>query len=375
MAAEAQYRTVHVRGSEPGKGTAVSRGRDCFVITAAHVVGDPDATVVGEHLKTSRAIPVIRDTELDLAVLKVLDAQEICGADYYLRFDLANLLAANGDGVLRVREEDGSQSEVRLSLAPPPSTAPDRIVRRLTPPHHFLVYGHESGDALGEGHSGAMVFVAGQPAGILTRVFTTGDAGGRILRIDRISSAVAATVPLELPSEERARLDDQIAGDMLIKNTNFTRTADFCLKLWQLGKWIARPEETLTPRAGRRSAWGGDQVDVESMLFPGATTVVTFEQRDRSLHRDARTLIGFVPRASELDPVWRSLEGAVDRCLNTKGQVEQIRLRSGLRREKYGHRTMWEVERTGRMGVSTEDANVWLDFSGREITLRVWTIQ
>ena len=377
--AHGQYKSVHVIGSQPGKGTAVSRGSDCFVITAAHVVANPEATVIGEYRKKSKATPVIRDEAADVAVLRVNDGSQICGPDYYMRFDLTSLLSTYNEGVLRVRDDDGTEFEMHLAIDPASTgdlTLPQGL-RRPGSLTHFTVRSLSPGESLAEGHSGAMFFIGNQPAGILTSVLTVGRAGGRILRIDRVSRSVDAIVPLEAPLEERARLDPQLAADMLAKNANFIRTSDFCRNLWTLGKWVAKADYQLTSEAHRRSAGGGDEWAIPSLLISAINTVVTREAREKSLYRTANTTIGFVPESTDLNRVWQPIEAAIDACLQSKmnKEVQQVQLRQGLRRDRSDKRTMWIVERTGRAGFATEQSDIWLKYESRAIVLDVWTIQ
>jgi hypothetical protein len=221
-----------------------------------------------------------------------------------------------------------------------------------------------------------MLYVGGQPVGILTEVVTVGTPGGYVLRIDRISREVAAVVPLAAPPEDVARLDDAVAGEMLSRNVNALGTREVCVKLWGLAKFVARPEEgkKLNPSATRRSALGGTETDNPGLLLPTMNTAVTLNGDASSFSLDATTLVGFVPRGTELDSVWDLAEGAIDRCLRSDARdaVGDVTLGATLRRERLSKRTMWEVEATKG---SNREANVWLKFDGRRLELSVWRIE
>ena len=49
---------------------------------------------------------------------------------------------------------------------------------------------------------------------------------------------------LEAPAEDQARYNAQLASEMTQKNLNFVNTREFCRKLWQQAKFVAKPETT-----------------------------------------------------------------------------------------------------------------------------------
>ena len=364
----ADFTNVHieVEGGPGGKGVAVSRGLDCFIITAEHVVGDDPLAieVIGADRKTSPAGRWWAKPAVDLAVIKIENPAEICGCDFYINIDyLEQRLEQNRFGVLRIRSEDGSEFDLKVQLV-----SWDR--------NYIHVKQQSTGQEIGERRSGSMLYLGRQPVGLLVKVSTGQDKIGYVYRIDRINEQVGKFLPLAEPLEEEARYNDQLAIDILRKHVNYMQTEDFCRNLWRVAKWVTKPEgDTYRYEARRRGSLGGDEYIIKSMLFPGVNSVVTFSGTERK-HRMVVTRIGYVPASMQIDRIWSTVEQAIDKCIdsNINEEIGGIRRRTGMRRNRSENRTMWTVERSGFLGISMEDADIWLEFTSREIKLLVWAI-
>lgn len=372
----AQFVNVHVEvdGGPGGKGLAVSRGLDCFVITALHIVDAPfDINVISKHRKRSPATKVYRKPEWDLAVIRVKNPKEICNRDWYIRLgDLEKKMQVNRTGFLKIRLEDGTEQKIALSTEPIRHNGGFSL--EVDP--HFPVYTQSSVVQLGERHSGSIFYLDGLPAGMLVTVQTQGRLGGTMLRFDYISEAIAKFLPLERPSE----YDDQTAMDVLYKSLNYLETQNFCRNLWKLGKFVARPDRQLQPTAKRRSPTGnGYDYDIDSLLIPNVNSIYSIEKwSSGEKYRAVLTTIGVIPTNLELDPIWRQLENSVNRCMSsdTNKEIGEVRLHGdGMRRHEYKKISMWKIARETSWPLLYDIADVWLVFGVRELNLKVWTIQ
>jgi len=357
----AQTVNVHIRSDGPGgKGIAVTRGLDCFIVTAAHVV--PEAVpieyeVIGSGGRTSTAKRTWRDPNgADLAVMRVADPDRVCGRDFYLQVtDTVALTHTHRTGVLRVRGEHGSDVEIAVGVG--------RTLGRRTP---VYIYPQPGAGDLGRGLSGGMLYIAEQPAGILTEVTTGADARGTILPINTIAEKLATFLPLSLPPQP----GEQEWADIARKTVGYMRDAAFCRNLWSAGKMVARPEGTIHYAERRHSSQGGMEYDLDSTLLPGVTSRLKDEENGK--RRTLVTVLTRVPPTLDFAVLWNQAEQAIDDCLasDTDEQVGNVRRRSALRRD--GSRSKWAVERTGSWGQSQENADIWLEFYAPRLLLTIW---
>lgn len=347
---------IEVEGGLGGKGIAVSRGVDCFVITAKHVVGDEPLPikVIGADGKTSTAVRLWADSalDIDLAVIQIENPDEICGRDFYMNLDsLEQRMKQARFGVLRIRSEDGSEFELNVQLV---SWSKDYI----------HVKQQSIGQEIGERLSGSMLYYGLQPLGLLVKVSTGQDKIGYVYRIDRIKEEISKFLPLTEPFEEKVRFNDQLMVDVLRKHVNYMQTEDFCRNLWRVAKWVAKQDTTYSYTIKRKGLKGGHNYIIKSMLFPGVNSEVQYIGI-KGKHRDVVTRIGYMPATVEIDEFRGTVEQAIDRCYNSdiNKEIGKIKRRNGMRRED--DKTTWEM---------SGGVNIWLRFDYRGITLRIWTI-
>lgn len=359
----AQTVNVHIRSGGPGgKGIAVTRGLDCFIITAAHVVPEPvpiEHEIIGSGGRTAVATRTWRDPNgADLAVMRVKDPDRVCGRDFYLQAtDIVALTSAHRTGVLRVRGEHGRDVEIPVRVG--------RMLGRRTP---LSIYSQPGAGDLGQGLSGGMLYIADQPAGILTEVSTGADGRGTVLPISMINERLASYLPLTLPQQP----SEQEWADIARKTVSYMQENAFCRKLWAAGKMVARPEDTIHYVERRHSTLGGMEYDLDSTLLPGI--ISKFKDEQNGKRRTLVTVLTRVPETLDFTALWRQAEKAIDQCLASEmdEQVGGVRRRSSLRRDDLQQRSKWAVERVGRWGQSQENADIWLEFYAPRLLLTMW---
>lgn len=356
--------TVHLTvGDRAGQGVALSRGLECSVITAFHVVGDGVEPIhVTRDGRTSPATREMSFPDMNLAVINVANPREVCREDAFLELDgLDQRLKQSSIGVLKARNEDGSEHDIPVQLARWNVT---RIYIRSLP----------GAEPLTTTLSGSPLFVGDMPVGILLSVPGGRRPLGRVYRIDRINERLNHFLPLGEPPESRVRLDPGLAATVTRRHLKHMASDEFCVSLWQLSKWIANPIEDYGFRytSKVRTDAGSEEYSYESILFPGLVTRIRSEPSGLS----SSTIVGFIPPEGRWDDVWKAAEGAITGCLQRSeipGKLGQVQLTDGPRQRKsaLAETTNWTVQRTSRFGVPMESANLVLSRTGSEIVLRV----
>ncbi|MEZ5320100.1 MAG: pentapeptide repeat-containing protein [Vicinamibacterales bacterium] len=169
--AEAQTQVVLVQARENGQGILRARGRECFVITPQHVVGETAAAVGIVAERQARATSqLVRLLPGDLAILRVDDATGL-SCDEWLPLDnFAGMLRTQTSGTLIMREADGSRTLLPVVFA---STDDESIFVRPARPQ----------DEIAKTMSGAALLVNGALAGVLLSV----EAGvGTVYQLDDV---------------------------------------------------------------------------------------------------------------------------------------------------------------------------------------------
>jgi hypothetical protein len=370
----AQLTSVHIEvGEAPaGKGVAVSRGVDCFVLTARHVVEAPrPLRVVGEGRRSSTGTMTWSDPESDLAAVRVDDPAAICGRDYLVPVSgFWSRIGSAGSGTLQVRTELGQQDNIPVAL-----------LRGLRPvdgtPRSIFIRPAESYIDLGQGLSGSLLVVAGQPAGLLVQVSTDGLGRGRVIPLPLISALVGDFLPLTASAEEEARFNPVLAADILRKNVNYVETGAFCRALLRMARWVETPEERWEPEEFhyqvKRQSGGWAEYHIPSWLLPDQVTV--YRRSPDGAHRTAETRLGYAPESLDASQFWARATNAIHSCIGSEARKEfDLRLRSRRTGDNRSN-IEWSLDRTGTLGVVVDDVDIWLVWAGYgELAIRVWDI-
>jgi len=343
FSANAQFSLVFVKaGDQKGRGFAVTRGADCYVITPKHVIKDPvPFEVITHNKRASMATRQYMSKQWDIGVLKIEKSGSICGYDSYLTTNnLSAILEKWKLAVLKVPQVDGQTASMDVKIQ---SWDKDTVT--------FSAIGAKA--LLHEGLSGSVLYIDNQFAGMLVSVDTT-SGRGTALRVERINSVTEAFAPLFAPAAEKAKYDSQLAYDILQKNINFMEGPQFCSNLYAAGKWVTQRDRKL--RYVERRYIGADEYYyVESLIIPGINSSVMFKGTQASISTD----LGRVPQTVNPRPMQSRIESALSRCINMKA----LRREKGLR-YRDGPLTLnsgafaWDFETTGTWGISLETITV-----------------
>lgn len=369
---EAQLTSVHVdvAGSPAGKGVAVSRGVDCFVLTARHVVEAPrPVRLVGVGRRSSNGTMTWSDSVSDVAAVRVEDPAAICGSDYLVPVsDFWSRIGSASSGVLQVRTELGQEDEIPVVLVP-------GLTRSGRPDRDIFIRPAESYIDLGQGLSGSLLLVAGLPAGLLVQVSTDGRQRGRVVPLTRISALVESFLPLTVPEDDAARYDPIVAADLLRKNVNYMKTEAFCRALLRMARWIETPETQWEPEnfgyQAKRVSGGYEEFDIPSWLLPDRNTRYRVGQDGAS--RTATTVVGRLPQSLAPGELWDRATEAVDGCVRSDAR-EEFNLRLNSQDTSHSGEVRWTLERT-RFGAVVDDVDIWLIWGATGIEIRVWDLE
>lgn len=193
LAAPASAEVVFLRhGQTIGNGWLfVDRDGSCRVATPAHVVqAAPDGPPVDGVLLTTRAgrtfeagAVMVPDANLDLAFLEVAPygPGNLCTRSRLGSAGLGHRIDALRDGELRIMEEGGELREPVDLVSTSRADLASTLTVRLRDPAFELV----------EGHSGAMILLGDEPAGMVIMVAPE-DRLAIALRADAIAAKTAA---------------------------------------------------------------------------------------------------------------------------------------------------------------------------------------
>lgn len=159
-----------------GRGLAFSKGNECYVLTARHVV-DPSTSIeiIGHQNKRASAL-IEEDFSDDIAVLRITDNNDICKNYQWPVRDYFEDLVNCQEGFLILREETGGIGTIPVFL----TRADNRFV---------TIRPRLSNDHISEMHSGSILIVKNKPAGILLTV-SSQNGEGTVLRIDYIDGLI-----------------------------------------------------------------------------------------------------------------------------------------------------------------------------------------
>ncbi|QNI31588.1 hypothetical protein H7849_21355 [Alloacidobacterium dinghuense] len=171
--------TVFIQaGEQTGVGITRTRGSECFVITAEHVLGVVQTVSIVGYRGVRSTGTKERSYAEDIAVLRVSgQGPDICGGQQWRNVSAASLRqsmrwqleGSNGDGSVRIMD-------VALQ------TIDDRFL---------FVTSTRATDTIYEGMSGSLLKADGQPVGILIDVRRGNDGeSGRAYRLDYLESTL-----------------------------------------------------------------------------------------------------------------------------------------------------------------------------------------
>lgn len=347
-------------GDQIGRGIAVTRGADCYVIVPQHVMADPVTfRVIGKQRRESAASRGPTNKNWDIGALKIKNPTAVCGKDYYLvAINLSEHLKAKQRVVLHVPQPDGLITEIAAHI----SGWDDNYITITT---------EGTGAVLHEGLSGSMLHVAGQLAGMLISVDTAHGNLGTVMRVERMHAAIGNFTPLFPPPQEKARYDDQLAGEILQKNLNFLETQEFCQNLYTMGLWLVK-RDTKFEFVERHILNGDYRYAISSIIIPGTNSEMWFtEKNDKVAH--ISTIIGRVPRTEDPRIIKRRIESSVSRCINGNvfGPIDSLRFRHGPVTLKSSGSISWMFEYTSSWGISLEFIHVILSGYNNSMALHL----
>lgn len=352
-AARADGTPVHIEldGSQ-GKGVAVMRGIDCYVVTAAHVLRRPVGIfVVGAQRRRTEAdiFANLSNRGWDVAVLKVREPAQVCRSDYYIPSDrLDKLLQTGVAATLRLRGEAGNESALPVSIV-----GWDEKEVQLRGP----------AGALHQSLSGSVVYIGEQRVAMLVTVPAGGPEPARAIRFDRISELTSNYLRLDPPTEEQARADDQIGMERLRANMNFVESAKFCDSIYRVARWIYEREPKLEFRE-RRSGIMPVYI-IDSLVVPTVDSELTFSGKEARIS----TNLTRVPLTVDVKPYWDRTIRAVDKCARATRDQKNLSLRNAQR--DIVNSKVWDLAYESDWGMWKSTISIWLDFTGTYIEMRM----
>jgi hypothetical protein len=166
---------VFVKGQGVGQGYTRARGSECFVITAAHVVGDYSAVALVTYSGVRGTADVVEKLAGDISILRVEgQGTSFCSAETQWGNAMSVQAAPNSiiDWSLEMITEAGTEEQMRLTLV---SFDPNTLYLRP----------RDGNDALQRGMSGSPIIGDGRLMGLLVDV-EPGDDGKPTARIIRL---------------------------------------------------------------------------------------------------------------------------------------------------------------------------------------------
>lgn len=171
---------VFVQGASEGQGFLLTKLGQCYVVTAAHVLGTKTAANIiapGNPVANGEAVLVGADTGRDVAVMHVTGpVSDSCGTDYTRGASL-DAITRDSRAVVSVVYSEGGLGREELST----------LVSQLDSEYLFLQSSATAPASLMQGLSGGMVGVNDAPAGVLLGVV---DHHGKVLRYDLLMNTV-----------------------------------------------------------------------------------------------------------------------------------------------------------------------------------------
>jgi TRAP transporter TAXI family solute receptor len=181
---------VYIRaGEKNGYGMAFSRGADCFVVTAAHVVTNHRGKmeVLGIKKKNAQA-KLEAEYPDDIAILRISENSSFCeDSNWPETENMKDILSGAVDGVLRSMEFSGSIRRIPV------------FIMEAGGHRNITIRPRISDYPLHNGLSGSLLLIDENVAGILLDVNKNGNEG-RVFRMDRIAELIAPYLPDETPS-------------------------------------------------------------------------------------------------------------------------------------------------------------------------------
>lgn len=185
---------VYVQAGEHGQGMLRARQIECFVITPYHVVEKALGSfeIIGPFSLRAQGTVIKSYEAADLAIVR-LEAHFLHCREWLKLTNIGYMLNAQGEGMLHIRELDGS-----TSLLPVRFTNVGDDYATVTPT--------DASSPIEEGMSGAALVVNGTPLGMLLSVDTTG-VGTIILR-DAITRLTDSFFEIPRPFEKAPLVAD-----------------------------------------------------------------------------------------------------------------------------------------------------------------------
>ena len=343
----ANYPPVFIdAGGQVGRGFAVSRGADCYVIVPKHVIANPVSFKVhGKPGRTSRAEREPTRSNWDVGLLKINTPSAVCEYDYFLPdSDLSKYLKVKSSAILRIPQSDGKYAQMEVKLS-------------RWDQDHITISTLGTNTNLQQGLSGSMLYASGALVGMLTTVDTTTGKTGKVLRIERIHRSIGDVLPLFRPIDEQGRYDNQIAGEILQKNLNYLNSRQFCQNLIKMSRWLVKRDWKPT-YTSKRFGSQGEIYSIPSIVISGTDSELSFSGKQATI----RTKVGRVPPTQNPQIIKRQIVASISRCINhdTLDDPDDLRFRDGPTDRGA---VSWSYEYTSDWGRSLEGIMIVLHSS------------
>lgn len=199
-------------GVEVGQAWLMRHGEDCLAVLPAHVAQEAvHVALLGEGGELRGQLESVTVLEGDLAFGPVTGGlSAACGSPLgtYSR-SVSGLLAAGGEGTLRLVNGDGSLGRAAVAVVDDDG----RSLLRIQPSHEA--------SRLRKGQSGALLVVRDRPVGMLLSV-SSRNGSGAVLRVSTLLSALERARS-EQARRERSRRAEQSSG---------ARTSGWVVSYW-----------------------------------------------------------------------------------------------------------------------------------------------
>ena len=177
-----------------GSGISFSRGSECFVLTARHIVSKPGPiTVIGDDKKMADAV-VDQEYSDDIAILRIKKGVEICKSSKWPNLsNIETTIEKNPEGYLKGGSEDGGFINLPIYV----SHGNDMFLTILP---------RGSTKELVQGSSGSIVMLNNQAVAFLLQV-NIKNGEGKAIRMDYAAKIIDKYLyQAELPQEEEPEI-------------------------------------------------------------------------------------------------------------------------------------------------------------------------
>jgi len=199
-----------------GQGSLLSRGNECLVLTAGHVVarGAGIQLVLPDMSKV--AARVLVDFEEDIALLRTESPLPLrCDEGLFEGTDVDALLEDYEEGSLRMRGEGGDAERMKVSIVGFDAFRSIRIAP-------------QGDDRIKQGFSGGTLYIGGEPVGMLTNIVPD-TVYGNVMRAETIVGLLEPFFA-SLAGERTLHLELDAASEFLRKDLGgLAREADISM--------------------------------------------------------------------------------------------------------------------------------------------------